>query len=207
MPISVKISKMNGESFIIDDIPDNSKLQCLINLINQRVSNEDQNDSLFIAGTTNKLSKKNNELSTFGIINNTTLFMLPSDYKILKSILPPDPELIGNKLKKRNIQYQHLINCAEIITNWIKDNNDSLEKKSIFFSEEYQLPNNITINNCVKTAEIHMDGVGHSSDFASFRYTISDEYGYLDFMGTFQNGIYVFNRFFWKHKKYWDPME
>ena len=121
-------------------------------------------------------------------------------------ILSPEPVISVGRINRRNLQYQYLLDCSEIITKWITDNNKPLGENDIFFCKEFQLPKIILVNNCVKK-QTPLKHISNYRQFSTFRYDITKEYGYLHFMGTYEDGIYQFTRFFWKHCKYWDPME
>ena len=130
-----------------------------------------------------------------------------------------DIEIPVKSITKRNINnwrmirfendYQYLIAYCELIENYILSKYE--KKKSIFDDTEFELLNTLTLDNRIKKQkkikEIYCR-TKDFEDFATFRYSLKDDYGYIKIIGTHENGIYTFGpRLIWYPNGWYHPYE
>ena len=57
----------------------------------------------------------------------------------MEHLLSPEPEISGGSIKRRDLQYQYLLDCSKIIAKWIMNNNEPLGKHNIFSCKEFSI--------------------------------------------------------------------
>ena len=87
-----------------------------------------------------------------------------------------------------------------------------MKKKSIFDDTEFELLNTLILDNRVKKQKkipgIYCRTKCIFDDFASFRYDLKDDYGYIKIIGTHNRGIYTFGpRLIWYPNGWYNPCE
>ena len=126
----------------------------------------------------------------------------------MEEYLPSFPSLDDlSRNARRDAQYQHLVNVAKGVEQWILDTQQPPSPKDRFWNKELSVPTIITIDNRVKRQTPLLGVANYGNDISVFRHEISEAYGYLCFIGSYRHGVYTYSRLVWYHWKYWDPME
>ena len=125
----------------------------------------------------------------------------------IKPIIKKD---INNwRMKRFQNDYQYLITYCKLIENYIISKYE--KKKSIFDDTEFKLLNTLILDNRVKKQKEILEIYCRTSnfdDFASFRYDLKDDYGYIEIIGTHSRGIYTFGpRLIWYPNGWYHPFE
>ena len=138
------------------------------------------------------------------------------DNNILYIKIPVKPiikKYINNwRMKRFQNDYQYLITYCKLIENYIISKYE--KKKSIFNDTEFKLLNTFILDNRVKKQKQIIEiycrtrSSYSNTDFASFRYDLKDDYGYIEIIGTHSKGIYTFGpRLIWYPNDWYHPFE
>ena len=117
------------------------------------------------------------------------------------------PDLHGTRNDRRDAQYRHLVEVATGVERWIRETQHPPPSSEIFWNRELELRAPVTVDNRVKVQTPLSGVVNAHSGISVFRHEISEVYGYLNFIGSYEKGVYTYSRLVWYHWKYWDPME